>query len=199
MSTDQTLPLFLLGTALYPGGSLPLRVFESRYRRMVGECVENGSTFGVCLIAAGREVGIPAVPYLVGTEARITSARHQRNGVIDIVIRGVRRFRVLDHELERGGLLVARVSWLPEPEPRSLPAVFEELVPVLRKLVDRDGGGHVPAPHRYQDADWVGIRLSEWLPLVAEAKQQLLEMDDALERLDYVQRALRELGLLPAT
>ncbi|TAH48351.1 MAG: peptidase S16 [Betaproteobacteria bacterium] len=198
MTDTARIPLFPLGTALFPEGSLPLRIFEPRYRRMIAQCLKDHGSFGVCLIAAGREVGEPAVPYLLGTEAQIVSADHLRNGVVDIVVRGRRRFRVLDHELEEDGLLTGTVRWLADPAPQPIPAHLVEVVPLLERLIEKYGGGHVIEPHRFDDAVWVGTRYAEWLPLKAEAKQRLLEMDDPLERLEFVRDTLYELGMLPA-
>jgi len=197
MNDTAHIPLFPLGTALFPEGSLPLRIFEPRYRQMIARCLKDHGTFGVCLIAAGQEVGVPAVPYLLGTEAQIVSADHLRNGVIDIVVRGRRRFRVLDHELEEGGLLTGTVRWLPEPPVLPVPEHLAEVVPLLRRLIEKFGGGHVVEPYRYDDAGWVSTRFAEWLPLKPEAKQRLLELDDPIERLAFVRDALYELGMLP--
>src|SRR5262249_50490638 len=65
------LPLFPLNTVLFPGGRLPLRIFEQRYMEMEKACLRERSPFGVCLIREGREVGAPAIPADVGTLARI--------------------------------------------------------------------------------------------------------------------------------
>lgn len=197
MSDTAQLPLFPLGTALFPDGSLPLRIFEPRYRSMIARCLKDHGNFGVCLIAAGHEVGVPAVPYLIGTEAQIVSADHLRNGVVDIVVRGRRRFRVLDHELQEDGLLTGTVRWLAEPPSQPVPDHLAEVVPVLQRLIGKYGGGHVVEPHAYDDAAWVGTRYAEWLPLKPEAKQRLLEMDDPVERLEFVHKVLYELGTLP--
>ncbi|ATE61602.1 LON peptidase substrate-binding domain-containing protein [Thauera sinica] len=197
MNDTTRIPLFPLGTALFPEGSLPLRIFEPRYRRMIAQCLKGHGTFGVCLIAAGQEVGAPAVPYLLGTEAQIVSADHLRNGVVEIVVRGRRRFRVIDHEVEQDGLMTGLVRWLDEPPAQPVPPHLAEVAPLLERLIGKYGGGHVAEPHRYDDAGWVGARYAEWLPLKPEAKQRLLEMDDALERLEFVHQALYELGLLP--
>ena len=57
-----TVPIFPLGTVLFPGGVLPLRIFEVRYVEMAKACLKEGTPFGVCLIREGTEVGTPAVP-----------------------------------------------------------------------------------------------------------------------------------------
>ena len=111
------LPLFPLKTVLFPGGVLPLRVFEARYMDMITRCMREDAGFGVCLIAAGEEVGETAVPHPVGTEARIEQWDMAQAGVLNLVTRGIRRFRIEDHEVERDGLLVASVRWLDEPLP----------------------------------------------------------------------------------
>ena len=64
-----SLPLFPLNTVLFPGGLLPLRVFEARYMDMTRECLKAEQPFGVCLIKDGKEVGTPANPEPVGTLA----------------------------------------------------------------------------------------------------------------------------------
>ena len=60
------LPLFPLNTVLFPGGRLPLKVFEQRYVEMTKRCVRDGSPFGVCMIREGKEVGNPALPADIG-------------------------------------------------------------------------------------------------------------------------------------
>ncbi|MCV2218130.1 LON peptidase substrate-binding domain-containing protein [Thauera sp. Sel9] len=192
----QRLPLFPLKTVLFPEGMLPLRVFEPRYMDMVTRCMREGEAFGVCLIAAGEEVGEAAVPHPVGTEAHIERWDMEQAGLLTLLVRGGRRFRVLDHEVERDDLLVAEVGWLPEPPPQAVPAAQQDLLPLLQSIV-AELGERLPPPHRFDDAAWVGARYAELLPIPLLAKQRLLELDDAISRLEIVQRFLRERGLLP--
>lgn len=192
----QRLPLFPLKTVLFPGGVLPLRVFEPRYMDMVTRCMREGSAFGVCLIAAGEEVGETAVPHPVGTEARIEQWDMEQAGLLTLLTRGGRRFRVIDHEVERDGLLVAEVRWLDEPEPLPMPDAQRELLPLLQTIV-AELGDRLPPPHHFEDAGWVGARYVELLPIPLLAKQSLLELDDVLSRLEILQQFLREHGLLP--
>jgi hypothetical protein len=105
------LPLFPLHTVLVPGGTLVLRVFETRYLDMVRECGRNGSGFGVCLILAGQEAGLPATPASVGTEARIEDFGSTEAGLLTLRVRGGRRFRVLQTEVRPNGLIEAEVQW----------------------------------------------------------------------------------------
>ena len=192
----ERLPLFPLKTVLFPGGVLPLRVFEARYMDMITRCMRADTPFGVCLIAAGEEVGEASVPHPIGTEARIERWDMEQAGVLELLVRGGRRFRVVDHELERDGLLVASVRWLEEPPAEPVPVAQSELLPLLRSIVD-ELGDRLPPPHAFDDAAWVGARYVELLPIPLLAKQKLLELDDTLSRLEILQQFLREHGLLP--
>ena len=74
-------PLFPLGTVLFPGGLLPLRIFEQRYLEMAKVCLREGTPFGVCLIREGSEVGAPATHEELGCLAqghRWQSSRKRR-------------------------------------------------------------------------------------------------------------------------
>ncbi|ENO86134.1 LON peptidase substrate-binding domain-containing protein [Thauera linaloolentis] len=192
----QRLPLFPLNTVLFPEGMLPLRVFEPRYMDMVTRCMREGSAFGVCLIAAGEEVGEAAVPHPVGTAAHIEQWDMEQAGLLTLLTRGGRRFRVVDHEVERDGLLVAEVCWLPEPAPQPVPTAQLDLLPLLQTIV-AELGERLPPPHRFDDAGWVGARYAELLPVPLQARQRLLELDDVVSRLEILQQFLREHGLLP--
>lgn len=192
----ERLPLFPLKTVLFPGGVLPLRVFEPRYMDMVTRCMREGTPFGVCLIAAGDEVGEAAVPHPVGTEAHIEQWDMEQAGLLTLLTRGGRRFRIVDHEVERDGLLVGEVRWLDEPAPQPMPNAQLDLLPLLQTIV-AELGDRLPPPHRFDDAGWVGARYAELLPVPLEAKQRLLELDDVVSRLEILQQFLREHGLLP--
>lgn len=195
MSASVRLPLFPLNTVLFPDGLLPLRVFEARYMDMVTRCMRDGSGFGICLIAAGAEVGEAALPHPVGTEARIEHWDMDEPGVLGLVVRGVRRFRIVDHEVERDGLLTGEVVWLPEPAVQSVPAAQADILPLLQVLAI-EAGDRMPLPHRFDDAAWVGARYAEMLPIPAIARQRLLELDDVISRLEIMQQYLRQHGLL---
>lgn len=195
MADTVPLPLFPLNTVLFPGGWLPLRIFEARYMDMVGRVMREGGSFGVCLIAAGGEVGEAAVPRLVGTEARIETWDMDQPGLLHIGVRGGRRFAVVDHAVEAGGLLTGRVRWLADPPSGPIPAAQEELVPLLRRIAT-DHSAALPAPHHFDDAAWVGARYAEILPIPLDAKQALLELTDWASRLEIIQRFLHQRGVL---
>lgn len=184
--TDE-LGLFALHSVLLPGASMGLRVFEPRYLRLVSECGRNGRGFGVCLILEGEEAGPPAAPAAYGTEALIEDFGTGEDGLLTLRVRGARRFHAQGVRVRDNGLQVADVAWC-EPDP-SEPVRPEHglMVTLLERLLDHVGGEHSSAARAcFDDAAWVGWRLTELLPLQAPQRQSLLQLDDPHSRLDHL-------------
>ncbi|MDP2794847.1 MAG: LON peptidase substrate-binding domain-containing protein [Sulfurisoma sp.] len=188
-----TLPLFPLQTVLFPGGALPLKIFEQRYMDMAKACIRDETPFGVCLIARGAEVGAPAEPHAIGTLARIAKWDMEQLGVLQVVVHGGERFRVLRHWAEPSGLVLGEIELLPDPPPQAVPLECAGLVTLLRAIVADLGDQRPVGPaalHRFDDAAWVGRRFCEVLPIPNAARQMLLELDDAAALLDIVRKYL---------
>ena len=109
------LPIFPLGTVLFPGGTLPLRIFEERYKLMIGRCIEERLPFGVVLIKAGVEVGGDAVPHAIGTTARIARVERLPQGRYNLLTVGGERFRILAADSSEP-YLQASVEYLSRPD-----------------------------------------------------------------------------------
>jgi Lon protease-like protein len=197
-TTVETLrvPLFPLNTVLFPGSLLPLKIFEQRYLDMAAACMKAQTPFGICLIEKGSEVGAGAVPHPVGTLASIANWEMEQLGILMITAQGGRRFRILDSQPGAGGLLEATVELLAETAPTPLPPERERLLPLLRRIVGDLGSERMPEPHRYDEAEWVGYRITEVLPIQNLAKQKLLELDDPLARLEILEKYLSQRKLL---
>ena len=192
-AAPQQAHIFPLNTVLFPGGVLPLKVFEQRYIEMTKVCISENRSFGVCLIKEGRETGTPAVPQDVGCLARIAQWDMPQLGVFHLQAEGTQRFRILRSEVEKNGLISATIEHLPDGE---VVAPQESLCgEVLKAIIGKLGAAHFPAPHRFDDAAWIGYRLSEVLPLSLEIKQQLLRIADPQERLTQLSQLLAEQGL----
>ena len=95
MAETQEIPLFPLGTVLFPNQLLPLRIFEERYKLMIGECLEGGHDFGAVLIRQGREVGGPSIPFETGTTAHIAEHQRYEDGRYSLKSVGRSPFRLL--------------------------------------------------------------------------------------------------------
>lgn len=184
--SQESLPLFPLHTVLFPGGVLPLRIFERRYLDLVADCLRNDRGFGVCLIRSGHEVGAAAEAFTVGTLASIQDWDNTPEGLLAITVRGERRFRVLESEVRADQLSVARIEWIEEAPAVALPLEYAPLARLLEHLLDDLDPPFKDLPRALNDAGWVGARLIELLPLDPLEKQALLELDDPLRRLTTV-------------
>ena len=184
------LALFPLQTVLFPGGRLPLRIFEQRYMDMASTCLRDGSAFGVCLIREGAEVGAAAIPEPVGCLARIVEWDMEQLGVLRVTALGGRRFRVLSHRVQPDRLLRASVELLPEEEDAVVPPELHSCAQLLERAIEQLPA-HFPEPHRLDSCAWVGARLAEALPLPLPTRQKLLEMSDARERLALLKGLLQ--------
>ncbi len=197
---ERELPLFPLKTVLFPGGRLPLRIFEQRYIAMAKACLRDRRPFGVCLITRGEEVARdPAEPpdvSTVGTEASIESWDMPELGILHVTAVGGERFQVRSRRVERDGLVVAAVARIPAEPTVALATRFEPLVKLLELVAARVGPHQFPASRAFDDASWVGYRLAEVLPLPLSIKQGMLEINDSDVRLALLQKFLREQGVV---
>ncbi|HMH19957.1 MAG TPA: LON peptidase substrate-binding domain-containing protein [Burkholderiales bacterium] len=188
-------PIFPLNTVLFPGGLLPLRVFEARYMDMTRECLKHDAPFGVCLIHQGSEVGAPAIPEGVGCLAKIRECDMQQQGILNLKTLGSQRFRILERETNTQGLISADVELIPPDASVAVPEKFAACSKLLEMVVADQGKPVFAEPHAFDDATWVGYRLTEILPVPMVAKQKLLELSDSLGRLAILQRFLESRGL----
>ena len=184
------LPLFPLRSVLFPDGVLPLQVFEPRYLKMIGSCLREETGFGICAIRSGSEVGLAPDCYTVGTQAQVIDFSRADNGMLNIVVQGVRRFQVLDTEIMPDQLLVGRIRWLDNPQHQSLPETYQPLQSLLKQLLRQAGEPYADITPNFNDADWVVGRLVELLPFALADKQRVLEMNNAGQRLDILYKEL---------
>ncbi|MBF6990580.1 MULTISPECIES: LON peptidase substrate-binding domain-containing protein [Cupriavidus] len=198
--TLDNLPLFPLHTVLFPGGRLPLRVFEARYVDMVRNCLRDGTPFGACLIESGEEVARPGkatVPESVGCLAEIVDCNMEQLGVLLIRARGRERFQIISHETRDDGLLVARAQVLPADIIDCKLELLGECLDALRRIVTRlhaEQPDRMPfdEPYLWDDPSWVANRLCELLPVPLKAKQMLMALPDAGMRIEIVHRYMRQ-------
>ena len=189
------LPLFPLHAVLFPGGLLPLKIFEPRYLELVAHCLREDSGFGVCLIRAGREVNDAPLVEGLGTLVHIDDWAQRPDGLLGITVRGDRRIRIHRTEQSRSGLLVGEVEILPPEAPQALPPSCLDLAELLERLVGELGPPLDRLAIHYSLANDVANRLIELLPLPLEEKQALLAEEDACRRLERLRQGMRALRL----
>jgi Lon protease-like protein len=197
MPLPRPLPLFPLGTVLFPGALLGLKVFEPRYLDLMTRCLRTHEPFGVICLQQGREVGPAEVQMeAVGTLAHIEEADAEEPGILRLRCIGGRRFRRVGEPEQRGdGLWLTDAEELPEDPPRmpgpAVRATVEALAEAIRKLQAHDSVPFAP-PWRLDEAGWVANRWCELLPLPLPARQKLMELDDPVIRLSLVDGYLRD-------
>jgi len=185
MEADSSVvALFPLHTVLFPGGPLPLRIFETRYTDMVRRCMREQQPFGVVLIQEGDEAGPVATTATVGCSARIVDFYTLKDGFLGISCVGDRKFRVLRVWRAPDGLNMGEVTWLEAEPAHALPEEYERLGDTVRRAVDELSQQYQHVEKHFDDAAWVGARLTELLPIELNDKQVLLELDDPIARLD---------------
>lgn len=184
---DAVIPMFPLQTVLVPGGHLPLQIFEPRYLDMVRDCVRDDSGFGVCLILEGSEAGQVAGHACVGTLARVRDWNTLKNGLLGITTQGHERFSILSTRMRDTGLMLAEARWRTEAEATPVPPEHQLLADIVGRFMDKLEGNYPGFERAWLgDANWVGYRLTELLPIRNLERQGLLELDDPLERLQQL-------------
>ncbi len=185
----RELPLFPLNTVLFPGGPLPLRIFEPRYLDMVSRCLREQSGFAIVLISEGEEANGPTSFAATGTEARIVDFDRLEGGLLGISCIGRERVRIVEAWREGDGLNRGRVLDIGADPVVPVPSDQAWLAEVVMQVLP-DAAETYRHVERRDDAAWVGNRLAEMLPLSLTDKQTLLEMTDPLERLAALEPAV---------
>jgi Lon protease-like protein len=189
------LPIFPLGSVLFPGGSMSLKIFEQRYLDMAKTCLKTGAPFGIALIREGEEVGTPAAPESIGTLARVADWDMQNLGVLQLRVKGGERFRIVSRSVSKGGLISGQVAMLPTDSHVDC-AEHAPCAAFLRKVFAQIDAGPPTEEARFDDASWVGFRITEILPFSTAIEQKMLELTDARMRLEILHRFLVDQRLI---
>ena len=211
-----SLPLFPLGTVLYPGGLLPLQIFEVRYLDMIGKCHKAGAPFGIISLTEGSEVrrpkdlgpsgdGFASEAFgSVGTLASITEFSVPKPGLMMIRCVGTQRFEISTREKLKHGLWIANVTRLDDDQTVLIPDDLQRTANALGKLIKSLQERRVPEdqmplqpPYQLDDCGWVANRWCELLPMPVDLKQRLMELDNPLLRLELVSDILDRTGIAP--
>lgn len=195
-SMTLSIPLFPLSAVLFPGGVLPLRIFEPRYLDMVSECLKTDSGIGVVLIRNGREAGEVADTYEVGTLCHIRYWHKRPDGLLGVTLQGEQCFRVISTEVKPNQLIIAEAELIPESPAIPVTESHQQLVDLLKQIINQLEPPYTTLTPEYEDAAWVSARLVELLPIDLPAKQELLMTEDAVQRLDTITTILNKMDIL---
>lgn len=206
----ETLPLFPLGTVLLPGASLPLHIFEPRYRQLTVDLVTGavpGRSFGVIALRQGRHESAEQEQetHDIGCTALLREARRLPDGRFDIVTRGQRRFRVLDIDATSAPYLVGRIEGVPDDPPSTQQ---QAMLPMLAASAREAHQRYCATAWQHEDWDSpaenistaaLSYLLASDCLLTLEDRQALLEERCPAQRLRLVRSLLvREAAFLRA-
>ena len=194
------IPLFPLGVVLFPHMPLPLRIFEERYREMMRDCEEQGTTFGIVAIREGVEAFGGAIPHEVGTLAQLRKVEKLEDGRYNLLVVGASRFRIVGVSTRRP-YLVGEVEYLQDTDggegatgelARQVGTAFRAYAGTLRQLAGQDPAG-IELP---DDPELLSYLVAATLQVEIARKQELLEMDGAGDRLRGCLALLRREAVL---
>lgn len=176
--------LFPLNLVLFPGGLLPLRIFEPRYQRMVSECLRDQKPFVVAAIVDGPEAGGVAVTATTGTLTRIIDFEQLDDGLLGLLCEGESVVGIGAIDIEKDNLLRAAVTPMPAVVESPLPEAQSWMADLLGELLEKIGAPFDRLVLDRPSADHVANRLIELLPLPVAEKQRLFDLPDGSRRLD---------------
>jgi len=198
MNTEE-IPLFPLRAVLFPGGRMPLQIFEPRYLDLVSRCMKSDSGFGVLRIVEGHEVIIaqgskPPLTAEVGTLARIVDWDALPAGRLRITVEGSRRFRVHATRAQSDGLLWGRVEWLAEDAGVPLGDEHGFLQDIMAGLAEHPALARLGVGGTWSDSVSLAWALAQYLPLEEQERYAVLVEPEPLARLARLDRLVKELG-----
>jgi len=183
-----TKPLFPLPLVLFPGGRLPLQIFEARYLDMVGKCMREGDNF---VVTMSRAEGFADL----GCEVSIRDFDQLSNGLLGILAIGERKQQLFNPRQREDGLWFADGADLPMEESLEVPFDYFVLVELLKSLQVHPAVRGLYSEIDYTDATEVSSRLTELLPLDNEVKQAFFEVSDPLVRLAELEAEVTKLQI----
>ena len=205
-SQHVRIPLFPLGSTLFPQGKLALKIFEVRYLEMIKNAFKETMPFGVVTLEQGSEVRVAGKEDIsfsaIGTLAHIKEFDAIAPNLLAIMCEGGQRFHLKNRECLKNGLWMGDVELIPDDPQVDVPIELAPAADIFDKLVSsfHQQGVSVDRlpfnyPLRLNECGWLSNRWAELLPLKAEQKVHLLGQENPRLRLDLIHEILQEMGV----
>ena len=197
----RKIPLFPLGTVLFPDGVIALKIFEARYLDMIKQCLREKTEFGVVSIIKNSEVddqNLPPTFSSIGTLALIEDFDPVQPALYMTKSFGTQRFKLLNSTQQDNGLWVGEVELLDQdpliPIPQEHQGVAKLLDEIISVIQSEDLLGDAPfkKPFKTDDCGWVSNRLAELLPISLAQKNHLLAQTNPRIRLDLITEIIED-------
>ena len=198
-SFPRKIPLFPLGTVLFPDGVIALKIFEARYLDMIKKCLREKTEFGVVSILQDQtdETSSPTFSQ-IGTLAQIEDFDPVQPALYMTKSVGTQRFKLINSQQEPGGLWIGEVELLENDPITPVPKEHEKVVHLLNEIIsviqseDLLGESPFKKPFKTDDCGWVSNRLAELLPISLAQKNHLLSQTNPRIRLDLVTELIED-------
>lgn len=201
-STSSWIPLFPLGTTLFPGGVIALKIFEARYLDMMKRCLRENSPFGVVSILDNQPIDSDASARAnfsnIGTLAILEEFDPIQPALYMTKSYGTQRFHILNIKQESDGLWMGQIELIDADPEIPLPKEHEKVAALLHEIIsiikseDLLGDDVLKIPENLDDCGWVSNRLAELLPLPPAQKNHLLAQSNPRIRLDLISEIIED-------
>ena len=187
------IPMFPLKSIVLPGGLFPLRIFERRYINMVKNCLKNETGFCITLVREESENGYITNVYNYGCYVKIVDWNQLEDGLLGIIVEGIKKIHVLECNLNEDNLLQGSIEDIEVEKEYMVPQKYLSLSKFYKKIYPNIKDFISFKKERYADATWVSFRLTECLPLDSSTKNKLIALDNAFDRLDKLNEIVNKL------
>ena len=190
MSTER-IPLFPLAIVLLPQSQVPLHIFEERYKRMVDECLENETFFGINFIEDSKL-------HSIGCTARVAEiVKRYPDGQLDIITEGIRRYQIVSVDnSDPNDLLYAQVKWITDRDEPMDTELAGEAITLFNELCEVAYNGTIDSldiSEWVQDDRLPSFAIAQKSGLEADQRQALLGITSENERLSILRNFLSQL------
>jgi Lon protease-like protein len=200
-STLREIPLFPLGTVLFPDGVIALKIFEARYLDMIKQCLREKTEFGVLSVIKNSDLGEEDVSLSfsnIGTLAQIEDFDPIQPALYMTKSFGTQRFKLISSKQEVNGLWIGQVELLANDPLTPIPQEHQKVVKLLDEIIsvikseNLLGDAPFKKPYKVDDCGWVSNRLAELLPLSLAQKNHLLAQTNPRIRLDLITEIIED-------
>ena len=200
-ATPKKIPLFPLGTVLFPDGVIALKIFEARYLDMIKQCLREKTAFGVVSIIKtpdSHEENLSLYFSKIGTLAQIEDFDPVQPALYMTKSFGTQRFTLLSSQQEANGLWMGEIALLENDPITPIPEEHQKAVKLLDEIIsviqsqDLLGDAPFKKPFKVDDCGWVSNRLAELLPISLIQKNHLLAQTNPRIRLDLISEIIED-------
>lgn len=200
-STLREIPLFPLGTVLFPDGVIALKIFEARYLDMIKQCLREKTEFGVLSVIKNSDLSEEDVSLSfsnIGTLAQIEDFDPIQPALYMTKSFGTQRFKLISSKQEVNGLWIGQVELLANDPLTPIPQEHQKVVKLLDEIISVIKSENLlddapfKKPYKVDDCGWVSNRLAELLPLSLAQKNHLLAQTNPRIRLDLITEIIED-------